>query len=216
MLLDGSSRVHEMTKGFLRSLTLTLVMASMPCLSQTAADPQSGPTTSAAQIPLRVLYRHYMAYQNHLDRAAAVLDKAGKNGDALRTHFQKKLGFTDTQFQLVRDSALRLEAALKDQDAKAKALIDATRAKVPSVINGPADLPPVPPELIDMQKQRDALIDKEIDALKKSLGPSDAAKLDTFLQYDFAPSVTVQSIGPPRPQDPAIRPINSFSQVSPQ
>jgi hypothetical protein len=191
---------------FSRAL-LVCVLASTHLLCQVT---NNSFTTAASQVPLRVLYRHFLAYQNHLDRAASILDKSGKNGDALRSHFQKKLGFTDIQFQLVRASALRLEIALKDQDAKAKALIDATRADAPNVISNPADLPPIPPELIEMQRQRDALINQEITHLKQSLGTNAAAKLDALLMYDFARSVTVQSIGPPRPQDPVTHPIAPF------
>jgi hypothetical protein len=46
------------------------------------------------------------------------------------------------------------------------------------------------------------VIQRDVDSLKASLGPTLASKLDAFLQNDFAPNVKVEHVGPPRPHDP--------------
>lgn len=85
-------------------------------------------------------------------------------------------------------------------------------AQYPRVIYSPADLPPVPPELVELQQQRDATIAKEVSDLKAALGEKAAAKLDSFLEHEFAPTVTVQTVGPPRPHDPVRSHIPAFAK----
>jgi hypothetical protein len=64
-----------------------------------------------------------------------------------------------------------------------------------------------------MQKDREALIQHEIDQMNAALGPRHAAKLQEVIENDFAPSVRVQSIHPPMlPNDPAKRPLPPFPQ----
>ncbi len=188
---------------------LCTVVSSL-ALGQTLNDLSTSPAVPPGRVPLPLLYRHFLAYQNHLDRAGTALDKQGKNGAGLHNHFQQKLGFSDDQFGAVRQTALRLEAELQQQDVKAKAVIEATRAKFPRTVESPADLPPVPPELVQLQQERDSLIGKEVSGLKAALGSSAAAELDTFLQHDFAPTVTVQSVGASRLHDPVQYPVSGF------
>jgi hypothetical protein len=150
-----------------------------------------------------------LAYQNHLDRVGASLDKQGKNGSDFKDHFQRKLGFSDTEFGLVRTTAARLETRLGEQDAKAKAIIDAIHSQVPRQLRTPADLPPFPPVLAQMQKERDAIISEEVDKLRASLGAARAAKLDVLIENDFAQNIKIDNIGPPSPHDPS-NPLPSF------
>lgn len=164
-------------------------------------------------VRLPIVYRHFMAYQIHLDRVADALDKQGKNSDEFRNHFQKKLAFTNEQFALVRASGLRLEGLLQKKDAQAKLLIVATRAKIPQPALGqPVALPPVPPELLGLQKERDQLIDAEVRNLRSQLGPVASARLDSFLENDFASTLTSQPVHLPRTHDPVGNRIPPFPQ----
>jgi hypothetical protein len=175
----------------------------------TTAPMQRG---NVQRAPLATLYRHFLAYQLHLDRAADSVEKRGKNGNDFRNHFQKKLNFTDEEFAQIRASSLRLESALQKKDAEAKAVIDATRSNFPkqSIVGQSIELPPVPPKLLALQKERDKLIENEVQDLKTKLGPKAAARMDEFLEADFAPSVTAQSVALPRLHDPAQHPVPPF------
>lgn len=170
----------------------------------------ASPTEHRQAASLDTLYRAFFMYQAHLDRVADAEDAQGKDGSGFRNHFQKELGFSDGEFAAVRASAQRLSAKLAAQDAKAKAIVDAYRAKYPRQIQSPSDLPPVPPELLQLQKERDAMIAQEVDALRASLGAQKAARMDAFLQNQFARSVTVQHVGPPPSHDPARNPLPPF------
>jgi hypothetical protein len=192
-------------------LTVFFLLAGMSAFAQTPSPTQPGTASNRERAPLFMLYRHFLAYQNHLDRVAVDLNRQGKDGNEFRNHFQQKLGFTDADFAPVRETALRLEAGLRDQDAKMKTAIDAARAKYPRNLPNPSALPPVPPELIQMQKERNALIQREIDQLDATLGTERAATLQALIENDFAPSVQVQTLHPPvPPHDPAKNPLPPF------
>jgi len=143
------------------------------------------------------LYWHFLLYQNHLDQAAAQREANGKDGAWLRDHFQKKLGFTDAQFAVIRSTARRLDGELKAVDAQAMAIINADHAANPL---SPGTLPmwrAVPPELKALSQQHEALILSEVAGLKGTLGTDLAARLDTFLQTEVARNVTVQKFHHP-------------------
>src|SRR5258706_11930780 len=57
--------------------------------------PTASATPQRAALPL--LYRQFLAYQSHLDRVGAALEKQGKNGSDFKDHFQQKLGFSDAE-----------------------------------------------------------------------------------------------------------------------
>ena len=210
MSLRSKKQAFALVLG-LASLATLAVCQETTLAQKTAA--QSTTRTKPGPVPLPLLYRHFFAYQNHLDRAASTLDKQGKNGAGLRDHFQKKLEFTDEQFALVRDTALRLESELQKVDAKAKAIIDSTRAAFPhATMSQPETLPPVPPELTKLQEERNALIEHETTSLKDQLGAEASAKLDSFLQKEFSQTVTTHGVQLPRPHDPASKPVPPFSQ----
>jgi hypothetical protein len=191
---------------------LFVVLCSL--LNVSASGQSQGPNNSGNReaVPLPTLYRHFLAYQTHLDRAGAALDQRGEHGSELRDHFQRKLGFTDEEFAPVRTTALRLEAELADHDSKLKAAIDAARAQHPKTLRSPSELPPVPPELLQMQKERDTLIQNELDQLNRALGPNRAAKLQSLIQNDFAPNVTVQTVHPAPSHVPGGQPLPPFPQ----
>lgn len=167
------------------------LLAGAPAFGQTAGTPNSSPTATPGAVPLRSLYKHFLAVQNQLDVVAAAHDQQGKDGSGLRSHYQRLLGFTETQFALIRQSAVDLKAALQEQDIKAMTIIDGLRPPR-SVTRPTASGPPqIPPEVVELQNERDALIDQQIAALRNKLGPEAAAKLDTYLQTVFGSNVKV-------------------------
>ncbi len=164
-------------------------------------------------VPMTHLYWHFLLLQNHLDRVAAAHEQQGQDGSALRNYYQQRIGFTDSQFALVREAGLRLEPELRAIDAEVKAVIDADHARHPRVLASPKDLPPVPPELTELQRKREQTIEYEVGSLKLALGARQTAKLETFLTHEFAPSVTALPVGGPRPHnDPRKHPVPPFPQ----
>ena len=182
-------------------LTFTLAAFPSTVSGQSGATAQLKPTTTPPSLP--VLYRHFLAYQLHLERKADALKQEGKNGEDFRTHYQKVLGFSDQEFAKVHQSAVNLEQSLQAKDAEIQGVIKSAREALPK---GPVPkgfpVPGPPAQLKTLFAEREALITSEITTLHKQLTPADTAKLETFLQKDFAPAVTVSSVLPahtPRP-----------------
>lgn len=187
---------------------LMLAPATMPIIAQTTSP---APLIEKHVTPsLAHLYWHMMMHQNHLDRSAAVREQQGKDGNWLRHYYQQKLGFTDSEFQPVRDTAQRLETELKQINDRVKAVVAADRASHPRTLSNPADLPPPIPELAQLGQQHEAVLQNEMDKLRKALGPKHSAKLDAFLQKDFAPNVTIRLVSPPQAHVPSRQPAPPF------
>lgn len=182
----------------LRAAGICLVAGALGFAQATKASTTSQTSVSSGQPPLRTLYRHFLGFQNYMDRVAATHEKQGKDGSGFRSYNQKQLGFTDAQFAAVRQAALRLESELEAHNAKAKPIIDAVRAQRLSAPISAAGPPAVPLQVISLQKERNSLIDGVMARLKADLGPEGAAKLDTYLQRVFATNVKVQKL-PPHP-----------------
>jgi hypothetical protein len=189
-------------------IALLCLLASPLAFGQAnAALPQTGQN---ARAPLSHLYWHFLLYQAHLDKAAAAREQQGRDGSWLRNHYQQRLGFTDSEYALVRESAVQLESDLKRIDAEVQAVIEADRAQHSRVLGSPNDLPPVPQRLLELRDERERMIQRDVDSLKGVLGPKLAAKLDSFLESEFAPNVTVQHVGPPRPHNPVTHAVPPF------
>lgn len=150
--------------------------------AQEVAPKQVSVNRGMKRPPLPHLYMHFLLYQNHLDRAAAAHEEQGKDGSWLRDHFQQQLGFTYAQFGSVRSTGVRLESELKQIGAEAMAIVQADRAA--RLENTTASKLPNS-QLADLTKQRENLIQREIDSLNRELGPEASAKLQDFLENHF-------------------------------
>jgi hypothetical protein len=191
----------------------SLLIAGNPACIQAQGQTQITTPTNRRPVAVPTLYRHFLAYQNHLDKVGAKLDEQGEDGSGFRDNYQRKLGFSPGEFAPVRQAALQLEDKLKQHDAKIKAVIDAARAKYPRTLRSASELPPVPPELKELQKERDKIIQDEVDRLNAALGPTRAAKLQGLIENDFAPNVRVQTAHPlVAPHDPSKHPLPPFPE----
>jgi hypothetical protein len=192
------------------------------------------PAEQKERASLPHLYWHFLMYQNHLDRTAAVREQQGRDGAWLSHHFQKQLGFTDAQFAPVRSAALHLEPALQDIRTHVKTIVQDSRMRSglspqprgPSLLQGSSVSAVIPrssdavagiarPEraqLRELQQQHEAAIVREVANLKQALGPDLAAKLDNYLETDFARHVTVTHVHP-RPHDPKNNPIRPLHKA---
>jgi hypothetical protein len=188
---------------------LFLVLVLSTVCSPIAVGQGSGSHASAEFTPKRAseshLYWHFLLYQNYLDRQADLQQQRGKDGQALRNHFQERLHFTNAQFGIVRQEGLRLEGILDSADAKAKPIIAQDRQwiKLHGRSSGP---PPGHSQIQQMQKEREAILQNEMARLNQALGPDLAPKFQTFIDTEWAPHVTVHTLHP-RPHDPKNNPV---------
>lgn len=197
---------------FLFDFQLAQGQAVKPSLPTQRADrpPALAGRRVSAPVPLHLLYRHFLAYQNHLDEVAATLQQQGEDGNDFRNHFQQMLGFSPTEYTPVRRAAQRLEAKLKVHDEKIKAVIDTGRAQHSRILGGPGDLPAPPPELVQLQVERDALIKHEVARMNSTLGAKRAAKVQRLIEEEFAAHAKLLPLHSPTVSDPAKSPLSPF------
>jgi hypothetical protein len=138
--------------------------------------------------PLSHLYWHFLTLQSHLDQEAVVREQQGKDGGWLRTHFQHELGFSDSEFDLVRESANKLDSKVKDVNSRMKALKQADPKLKYRATKDASTTASVSPR---------SDIEQEVENLRSSLGPERAAKLDSFLRNEFIKPVTTPHSGAP-------------------
>lgn len=175
-----------------------VLLGAILCCSQAfgqAASPMTPGTPTPVSLPH--LYWHLLMYQNHLDSAAAANEKKGKDGSWLRGHIQQKLGFTDSEFTSMRESAQRLEKTIAAIDAKAQAIIKVDRAQYGKGLLPAGVQPPGWSQLQDLNQERETAITDEISKLNDALGPENAAKLQEYIQTNFSSNVTKSPSQPP-------------------
>jgi hypothetical protein len=130
---------------------------------------------------------HYLVF---LRQKADEIEQQGKGKSVLLTRFQEKAGLTDAQFQILYQVASDCEQEIIKQDQKAMAVIEAMKAHYPDgklpAGEGP---PPIPPELITMQRDRDNIILLARNRLRQALGEQPFTRFNTFVQSRIASDV---------------------------
>lgn len=121
-------------------------------------------------LPLAHLYYYFLLHQNALDSKAASEDAKGRDGSWLRNHHQVNLGFSDSDYAVIRTSSRRLAAEIKELDAQVAAM----RSSGPSAANSA--------QLKTIIAEREAYINAEVAYLKKELS---ADKITAFERYAF-------------------------------
>jgi len=184
---------------FALAASLTALLLAMSPQTLTAqTTPATGPT-QPQQIPLSHLYLHFFLYEAHLEHLALAHPIANPKGKPVKEHLRIKVGLSETEWQSIAASSLRVESAEHVAGAQAQALIAADRR---ACKDGPTPCtPPNLPQLKALQKQYRQAVDSEIGALESSLGPDSTAKLHSYLQTDLAakvkpsPAAQAQTVG---------------------
>ncbi len=193
----------------------TLLPAWLCAVAMLPVYAQTLPPSHKATPPLSHLYWHFMTHQLHLDQVATARTQQGKNGAWLRNYYQQQLGFTDAQFQPVRDVATQLQSDLKAIDDRVQTLVTADQASHSHQLTSPHNLPPPIAELAQLSQQREATLQKAMVNLQAALGPQRAARLDDYLQKNMAPKVTMKWMSPPQPHTPSSQGGPAFREVLP-
>jgi hypothetical protein len=191
----------------LRFAPLTLLLCVVTSSAALAQAPEASAASHSAaaapqRAPLHHLYWHLLLYQNYLDRRAALREQQGRSKDAeiLRTHFQKALHFTDSQFAIVREAGLQLEKDLNAVQAKVLPIVyeDRQWIKLHGRLAGP---PPGHAQVHELRQEHEAVILNAVAKLNKDLSPTAATQLQTYVETEWASHVTVHKFHP-RPHDP--------------
>ena|SRR5437588_4888386 len=141
-------------------------------------------------MPEHVPYMFLFHHLSFLKQKAEEFEKLGKGKSILLQRFREDAGLNDAQFQQLLLVALDCERRVAEQDKKAMVIINRMKAPYPDgkLPAGEAP-PPLPPELITMQQERDAIILRARDSLRRALGEQDFVRFNAFVQSHIAPEI---------------------------
>jgi hypothetical protein len=154
----------------------------------TPTQPVSGTPFQPKPVSIPHLYWHFLAYQQHLDEAAATREEQGKNGQPLRDSLQNELGFSSVDYAQIHASALRLTDKVKDVNGRAKAIVDAAKNARSAGLLSDSAASADQEQLKSLAAERDAAIDAEITTINLHLSTEQQAALQSYLVKKFSPS----------------------------
>ena len=140
-------------------------------------------------------FRHLVA----LKERASQMESQGRNGKALREHYKDKIGLKDEEADLLDEIASESEREVEKIDQKAQKIIDGLRNKYPGGrVPAGEKLPPPPPELKTLQRQRDMIVMRARHRLMTELGAYGFQQVDDFLKLKFTQDLKPAALRPKR------------------
>jgi hypothetical protein len=124
-------------------------------------------------------------------READEMQHQGKDTIPLRSFFQRKANLNEFQARILDTVADECVRQLDVQDARAQLIINDFRKRFPPGKLPPGvKLPPPPPELTQMQEERDAMILRARDRLRVALGEAEFQRFEGFVTSRVASGIT--------------------------
>ena len=143
--------------------------------------PRSEPRTNRAhqetlEIPEHVIYRHVFHH-------AYILRE--------RAEYRRQANLSEEQERVLLEIAIECEQEVQQQDARAKIIIDAYRARYPGGRVPTGETPPPPPaELRTLQTERNAIILRARDRLRTAFSEQEFERFNEFVRRRVAPNIT--------------------------
>ena len=149
-------------------------------LQQPVASAQSRP-------PEQVLYSAFFHFVVELQKEATDLEKEGKKGDTLRSYIQTQSGLNYEEARKLNETAGACVEQVSQQDARALIVIQKFQSQFPgSKVPAGVKLPPPPPELTELQQERDQIILAAKSQLAADLGDASFDKVAKFAERRIA------------------------------
>lgn len=159
------------------------VVFTRPSRGNAAIGAQHHAAPQGGQVPEHVAFSFLFRSTVTFRQRAAQTGKA----QAPNTALQKEAGIGDVQSRILEEVASATLQEVDQQDARARAVIEAFRARYPGgVVPRAEQLPPPPPELLRMQKERDAILLRGRDRLRAAFGEQEFIRFHDFVMKRFA------------------------------
>jgi hypothetical protein len=141
------------------------------------------------------------------------MESQGRNAKALREHYKDKIGLKDKEAVLLDEIAFESEREVEKIDKKAQKIIDALRNRYPNGLLATGEqLPPPPPELKKLQRQRDMIVMSARHRLVTELGAYGFQQIDDFIKLNFARDVQPTAARPKQASTAQQAPSNGGNQ----
>lgn len=180
------------------------------CLTYSQAQSMFVPTTgkpTSVPMPKYLVYRYFLGWINDLNNKAVAAHATDPY------EFAKPIGraqLTNSHLDSLLKEAKSLDIDIRQQDARAKAVITEYRQRAQKTVNAGGTLSPLPPELHQLQAERRAKLIQHMSKLQTALGPEKTAQLDEYMRREIVPHISVKSSRhPPASVTPKAQPVAS-------
>lgn len=153
---------------------------------------QATSPTQRQTIPSQAVYFQLFRQVAALEAKAV---ESPANADKYRVLYRNLAGLTEAQNAILLKTAVDCTRQVDTLDARAKTIIASFRAQFPNGQIPPGKtLPPPPPELLQLQKDRDSTILRFRDQLRTAFGEAAFTRFDTFVQGNIGSKMTVSRL----------------------
>lgn len=149
------------------------------------------------QVVYSALFHHVVAVKEQ----AEVEERQGKDASSLRSLFRDRADLSDVQAHLLNAIATDCVREVAVQDARAQEIINAFRLRFPpGRLPIGVKLPPPPPELAQMQEERDAMILRAGERLRLALDENEFQRFEGFVMRRVAAAIEPAALYPRSPE----------------
>lgn len=163
--------------------------------AKTRFMPKPARQSQARAIPEAVIYSILFHYVVDVKAQAEEVARSGKDASSLSSHFRRAANLDDRQARILDEIATEVVREVESQNGKAREAIDKFKSQFPGgkVPKG-VKLPPPPPELREMQQEKNAILLLGHDKLRAALGEGGYSNLTAYIRAYIAPQITITSI----------------------
>jgi hypothetical protein len=157
------------------SLSFLLILSSVVAGQQSRVEGTSAQRDDSLPLSARygILFRRLVGSQSGSQSASPDSAAPAKTNEArYATLLQREVALSDEQMRILVEIAGECQRQVAEMDARAKAIIDAARAQS---LGGP------PPELAELQQERNSTILKAREKLQTALGEEAFQRLDNYV-----------------------------------
>jgi hypothetical protein len=177
-------------KAYLTLLPILILTLAVSHRTRSQTTAPTAPTTPA--IPPRIVYKQVFQHLVFLDYQANVADQHGQNGNLYRNYYQTHASLTPAEATLLKSTAHDAVIAVAAVDKQIQAEVAIYRSQFPGGKRPKGKpWPPLPPQLHTLQVAKDNVIFSHIATLQTGFGASRFQNLDTFVQAEIAPHITL-------------------------
>jgi hypothetical protein len=168
----------------MRHYARVLTMLMLSCVPAIPAEPQTPPAAGKMDGPA---FRIFLRRAAWLDRKAAERTRAGKS-TSLSTVHMNAANLTEEQNRLFLEEVREFLRKVDALDTRARQIIEEAHRKYPNGYLLPGQpIPPPPPELNELQSQKERLTEDTIQRLHDRLGPEAFQRLQQYAEAKVAP-----------------------------
>ena len=147
------------------------------------------------EIPQAVIYSILFHYVLDVKAQAAEAAHSGKDPSHLKSYFRYVANLDAQQADALNRIAAECLSEVEKQDKKAREVINKFKTQFPGgKVPKRVQLPPPPPELKEMQTERDTILLQGRDKLRAALGENGFQNLDNFVKQHIVPRITITPV----------------------